>query len=34
MSLAQSIVEADVPLKRTNLLVSELWTTLKNTARW
>lgn len=34
MSLAQSIVEADVPLKRTNLLVSELWTTLKNTVRW
>ena len=34
MSLAQSIVEADVPLKRTNLLVSELWTTLKNTIRW
>lgn len=34
MSLAQSIVEADVPLKRTNLLISELWTTLKNTARW
>ena len=34
MSLASSIVSADVPLKRTNALVSELWTTMKNTARW
>lgn len=34
MSLASSIVSADVPLTRTNKLVSELWTTMKNTARW
>lgn len=34
MSLASSIVSADVPLKRTNALVSELWTTMKNTVRW
>ena len=34
MSLAQSIVEADVPLKRTSALISEMWTVLKNTARW
>jgi hypothetical protein len=23
-----------MPLKRSNALISELWTTLKNTARW
>jgi hypothetical protein len=34
MSLASSIVSADVPLTRTNKLVSELWTTMKNTMRW
>lgn len=34
MSLAQSIIEADVPLKRTSALVSEMWTVMKNTARW
>ena len=34
MSLTQSIVAADVPLRRTNQLVSEMWTTMKNTARW
>lgn len=34
MSLTQSIVSADVPLRRTNALVSEMWTTMKNTARW
>lgn len=34
ISLASSIVSADVPLTRTSKLVTELWTTLKNTARW
>ena len=34
MSLSQSIIEADVPLKRTSALVSEMWTVMKNTARW
>ena len=34
MSLAQSIIEADVPLKRTSALVSEMWIVMKNTARW
>ena len=34
MALSQSIIEADVPLKRTSALVSEMWTVMKNTARW
>ena len=34
VSLAQSIVTADVPLTRTNKLLSDMWTTVKNTARW
>ncbi len=34
MSLAKSVVSAEVPLKRSNALISETWTTLKNTARW
>lgn len=32
--LAQSVATADAPLRRTSKLVSELSTTLKNTARW
>lgn len=32
--LSRSITLAEVPLKRTNTLVSNLWVTLKNTARW
>ena len=34
LSLTQSVMQADAPLRRTNALVSELWTTMKNTARW
>lgn len=34
LSLAQSVMQADAPLRRTNALVSELWTTMKNTVRW
>ena len=32
--LAQSIATADAPLRKTNKLMTELGTTLKNTARW
>lgn len=34
LNLAQSVMQADAPLRRTSALVSELWTTMKNTARW
>ena len=34
MSLAQSVANAEVPIKRSNALLSEMWTTMKNTARW
>lgn len=34
MSLATSISNAEVPMRRTNSLVKEFATTLKNTARW
>ena len=33
-SVAKSILNAEVPLKRTNTLLNEFATTLKNTARW
>ena len=33
-SLAQSVVNAEVPLRRSNKLLTDLWVTLKNTARW
>ena len=32
--LALQIQKAEIPLKRTGKLANELWTTLKNTARW
>lgn len=32
--LAQSVASAEVPIRRSNALLSELWTTMKNTARW
>lgn len=34
MQLAQSIVTAEVPMRRANAALTEMWTTLKNTARW
>jgi hypothetical protein len=34
MSLASSVAQAEIPIKRSNALLGELWTTLKNTARW
>jgi hypothetical protein len=33
-NLAKAVVTAEVPLKRSNAAITELWTTLKNTARW
>ena len=33
-TLAQAITKADMPLRRSNTLLGELWTTMKNTARW
>jgi hypothetical protein len=34
MSLAESVAMSEVPIKRSNALLTEMWTTLKNTARW
>jgi hypothetical protein len=34
LSLAQSVVTADVPLTRTSKLLDGMWTSIKNTARW
>lgn len=34
LNVANSIMTAEVPLKRSNKLMNELWTTMKNTMRW
>ena len=34
MMLAQSVASAEVPIRRSSALLSELWVTMKNTARW
>lgn len=34
MQLAQSIVTAEVPMRKANAQLTEMWTSLKNTARW
>lgn len=34
VALAQSVITAEVPIKRTNALLTEFAVTLKNTARW
>lgn len=34
VALAQSVITAEIPIKRTNTLLTEFATTLKNTARW
>lgn len=34
MSVARAISQAEVPLKRTNAQLNQMWITLKNTARW
>ena len=34
LNVASAITQAELPLKRSNKLLSELWVTMKNTARW
>ena len=34
MQIANAVVKAEVPIRRSNALVNELWISLKNTARW
>ena len=34
LKVAQAIGKAELPIKRSNKLLNELWTTMKNTARW
>jgi hypothetical protein len=34
MKLAQSVAASEIPIKRSNAMLTEMWTTLKNTARW
>ena len=34
IQLAQSIANANQPMMKTNALLNDMWTTLKNTARW
>ena len=34
LKVAQSITAAELPLRRTNTLMNELWVTMKNTMRW
>lgn len=34
LQMAQAITRAELPLKRTNKLASDLWITMKNTVRW
>ena len=33
-ALASSVANAEIPIRRSNAALSEMWTTLKNTARW
>ena len=34
LSVARSVTEAELPLKRSSKLLNELWVTMKNTMRW
>ena len=34
IALTRSVLNAEVPIKRANAQLTEMWTTLKNTARW
>ena len=34
LSLANSVASAEIPIRRSNAALKEMWTTLKNTARW
>ena len=33
-TLASSIAQSEIPIRRSNAALTEMWTTLKNTARW
>ena len=33
-TLASSVAQSEIPIRRSNAALTELWTTLKNTARW
>ena len=32
--LTQAVMSAEIPIRRSNAMITELWTTMKNTARW
>ena len=34
ITLANSVAQAEIPIRRSNEAVNKMWTTLKNTARW
>ena len=34
LSVAESVAQAELPMKRTNVLLSKMWTTMQNTVRW
>ena len=34
LKMAQAVTQAELPIRRSNKLLSELWVTMKNTARW
>lgn len=34
LNVANAITQAELPLKRSNKLLTELWVTMQNTARW
>jgi hypothetical protein len=34
LNVASAITQRELPLKRSNKLMTELWVTMKNTARW
>ena len=34
MQFAQSVATSEIPIRRSNAMLTEMWTTLKNTARW
>jgi hypothetical protein len=34
MTLAQSVAQAEIPIRRSSAALDKMWETLKNTARW
>ena len=34
LSVAESVAQAELPMKRTSVLLSKMWTTMQNTIRW